>query len=248
MGMPVSPNYGTWRARFRADDGNETSATWTSGVLIPSSPVPDPHEQQADTVFRLRLQLVQTVTGATENLSRNYKVRYSLNAGSYTDVAAINATNAPIRYAASAHVSDGNSTTQQFTWSSGTYVSGRIDNNNNTGTITFSGSGEGHSEFEFILELYSPQLDEGDILSFRIYTTDNVALDTYEVTPRVTPLLTPPDIDGSMAVVERNRSDIFAGIETSPEVFNQRADDVGEGMVELKWDTVGVPDHVGTQS
>lgn len=47
---------------------------------------------------------------------------------------------------------------------------------------------------------------------------------------------------GSLAAQEFRR-DIFAGIETFPEVFNQRATNVGTNTIELTWDTIGVPDY-----
>lgn len=181
MGMAVASSYTQFAFRFRNDDGSQTGATWKESENVNAS-------INTGSVFRLRIQIGQTVTDANTGLTRSYKVRYSLNSGAYTDVAAIGSTTSPVRYASSGFVSDGDTTTVQLTPPPGlgSGQAGRIDNNNTTGDITFNVVG--FTDLEFILELYGPQLTSGDTIDFRVYDTANVALHVYSNTPRATPV------------------------------------------------------------
>ena len=179
MGMPVEGSYTQTRFRFRNDDGSETAASWKAAETTNVDIV-------VNTVFRLRVQVAQTISNANQNLSKNFKVRFSLNSGAYVDVAAIGATTTAVRYASSANVADGATTTSQLTAASGTFLAGRIDNNNDTGTLTFDI--QQYTDLEFVLELYGAQLTAEDTLDFRVYETGNTALNSYTNTPRATAL------------------------------------------------------------
>jgi hypothetical protein len=147
MGQTVNPSFTQSRFRFRNDDGSQATATWRAAENTNAS-IP------ASTVFRLRIQVAQTVTNANTALTRSFKVRFSKNNTSYIDVAAIGATTAAVRYASSSNVSDGDNTTSQLTAASGTFLTGKVDNNNTTGNLVFNI--QQYTDLEFVLELYGP--------------------------------------------------------------------------------------------
>jgi hypothetical protein len=115
MGAPVNPSFNQTSYRFRNDDGSQTSATWKAAVNTNVTEKPF-------VTFRCRFLIQQTVSNANTNLTRAYKLRYSLNGGAYDDVIAINGTTGQIRYSTSSNVSDGDATTQQI--GSGSFIAG----------------------------------------------------------------------------------------------------------------------------
>ena len=223
MGMPVLPSYTQTRYRFRNDDGNEIAATWKAAENTNVT-------QVVNQVFRLRIQVAQTVTDANENLVKDFKVRYSLNSGAYTDVAAIGATTSPVRYASSANANNGSSTTSQLTAASGTFTAGRIDNTNSTGNLTFNV--EQYTDLEFILELYGPQLSAGNTIDFRVYETSNTALDTYSATGRATPSF---DVSGSLVATESTADRALIAYQL-PQIIDPMVIPLTADSVTLSWD------------
>lgn len=178
MTATVNASYTQVSFRARFDDGSQTSATWQAAVNTNWT-------QNATTVFRVRFLVRQTVSSATALLAKAFKIKYSLNGGAYTDVAAQGATTAPIRYANSANITDNEATTQQI--GSGTFLAGVVDENGNTGTLTFSGTQNQETEIEFVVEFYTPQFTNGDTITLRVYETGDTALATYTTTPTIRP-------------------------------------------------------------
>lgn len=228
MGAPVESSYTQTRFRFRNDDGSQTAATWkdaeNASIL-----------QVVNSVFRLRIQVAQTVTNANRDLTKNFKVRFSRNSGVYTDVAGIGATTSGVRYAASANVSDGATTTSQLTAGSGTFLAGRIDNNNATGDLTFNI--QQYTDLEFVLELYGPQLTANDTLDFRVYETVDTVLNTYTQTARVTASFS---ITGSLDTQEENQDGIIF-IHALPVISDVDVINSGPSSVVASW--VSIPDY-----
>lgn len=175
MGAPTNPAFTQTSYRFRNDDGSQTTATWKAAVNTNSN-------EKAYRSFRCRFLIQQTVSAANQNLSRIFKLRYSLNGGTYTDVGAQNSETA-VRYASSVNVSDATATTQQV--GTGSFIAGTIDNNGDTGTITFTNSALSETEIEFVLELYGGLINEVDTLDLRVYETDNTVLTSYTNTARI---------------------------------------------------------------
>ena len=165
--------------RFRNDDGGETAATW-----ITAQDVNITREKGANRVIRLRIQIGQTTTNANSDLTHQYKVRLSRNSGAYADVGAQGAT-APVRYFNSTNVTHQEATTEQLAGEY-TFLPGVIDEQGNTGDITWAGSTRQETELEFVLEIVDAQVAAGDTLDFRVYRTNDEALSTYAVTPRIT--------------------------------------------------------------
>ena len=178
MGAPVNPSFVQQSFRFRNDNGSQTTATWAQSANVND-------ERSPFIIFRCRFLIQQTVSTANTNLTRAYKLRYSLNGGTYTDVAAQNSSDTPIRYADSSNIADDESTTQQL--GTGTFVTGQVDENGATGNINFTSGALSETEVEFVLELNS--VSNGDTLDLGVYETNNTVLATYTTTARVTALV-----------------------------------------------------------
>lgn len=179
MGAPVQPSF-TQRAFYFAEDDNfevlNTVISAISGSIT----------RKPYSIFRLRIRIEQTVSNANTALARNYKLRYSLNSGSYTDVGAQGSAT-PIRYANSSFITDNEVTTQGLYFLDDPYlfISGRVDENGDTGTITYSSGQLSCTEVEFVLELNGTLLNVSDTLDLRVYETNNTVLASYAETPRI---------------------------------------------------------------
>lgn len=222
MGAPVQPYYEQQVVRHRNDDGSESAATWMVAENT-STNIP------INTPFRFRVRVAQTISNANQNLNKEFTLRYSLNSGSYSVIAAINATTAPVRFANSAYVSDGDSTTRQLTIGNGTFITGRIDNNNTTGLLAFSGTS--YTELEFIIELYGPLLVVGDGVRLRVYETNGTALNNYSQTVLSNPSF---GTTGSLVVAEKGLDRALALYQT-PSIVTPFATAQGAGSVLLTW-------------
>jgi hypothetical protein len=165
--------------RFRDDDGSETGASWL-GLQNENVSL----SKGLDRKFRLRVQLSQTLTNANTALTKQYKVRYSINGEAYQNVGAPGA-NTPIRYTSSMHVTHQQVTTEQL---AGLYafLPGRIDAAANTGNIVWAGTAREDTELEFVLEFVDALISVGHTFDFRVYETTDTALNSYDVTPRLT--------------------------------------------------------------
>lgn len=177
MGAPVNPSFSQDMFRFRNDDNNQILATWianeNTNINIKSY-----------ITFRCRFAINQTVSSANTNLARNFKLRYSLNGGTYTDVGA-QGSQSVIRYADSKSITDNEATTNLILVSASTFVAGSVDENGDTGTITFTSGALSFTEVEFVLNIYGGLLNPSDTLDLRVYETNNTALAAYTQTARV---------------------------------------------------------------
>jgi hypothetical protein len=125
----------------------------------------------------------QTVANANRNLTRNYKLRYSLNGGGYTDLGAQSSATDPIRYADSPNITDNEATTQQI--GTGSFVTGAmlmkmeilVQSRLPHGALS-------ETELEFVIEIYGGRLLPSDTLDLRVFETNNTVLAAYTVTPR----------------------------------------------------------------
>jgi len=178
MGAPVQPSYTQAVFRGRNDNGTESSATWIESTDTNFT-------LQVSTTFRLRFRVQQTVTNANTNLTKNFKLRFS-DGGSYTNIGAQGTTASKVRYVNSSNITDNETTTDQLGTGTGSFIAGSVDENNDTGTITFTSGAASYTEIEFVIEVYGPLVDNNDVISFRVYETNNTVLDTYTVTPNVT--------------------------------------------------------------
>lgn len=174
MGAPVEPSFRQESFRFRNDDGSETTATWKAAINTNANEKPYVR-------YRCRFLIQQTVANANRNFTRNYKLRYSLNGGGYTDLGAQNAANHPIRYADSPNITDNEATTQQI--GSGSFVTGAMCETGDTGTITFTSGSLSETEVEFVIEIYGGLLTPFDTLDLRVFETNNTVLADYTETP-----------------------------------------------------------------
>jgi hypothetical protein len=175
MGAPVNPSFTQQSFRFRNDDGSQTTATW--------SQLANTNDRRKPFVFfRCRFLIQQTVSNANANLTRNYKLRYSLNDGTYTDVGA-QGSSTIIRYANSSNITDNEATTQQL--GTGSFVTGAMCETGDTGTITYNSGALSETEVEFVLELDGASINVSDTLDLRVYETNNTVLASYTQTARI---------------------------------------------------------------
>jgi len=175
MGAPINPSFTQASFRFRNDDGSQTTATWKAAVNVNS-------DEKAYRIFRCRFLIQQTVSNANTALTRNYKLRYSLNGGTYTDVGAQGSATI-IRYANSPNIVDDEATTQQI--GTGSFIAGDVDENGDTGTLTFTSGSLSETEIEFVLELYGGAINQTDNLDLRVFETNNTLLAAYTNTARI---------------------------------------------------------------
>jgi hypothetical protein len=165
--------------RWRADDGSETSATWLAAPRVNLESM-----KGANRVYRLRIQVSQTLTNANTGLTPAFKVRQSVNGGAYVDIGA-QGTNVAVRYRDSPNIVHQAATTEQLAGDF-TFIAGRIDEAGNSGTITFAGTSRQDTEIEFSIEVLDALVTAGATYDFRIYDTADAALGTYVDTPRMT--------------------------------------------------------------
>jgi len=175
MGAPVNPSFTQQSFRFRNDDGSQTTATWSQAANTND-------QRRPFVIFRCRFLIQQTVSSANTGLGRAFKLRYSLNSGTYTDVGAQDSATI-IRYANSPNITDDEATTQQL--GTGSFVAGDVDENGDTGTITFTSGALSETEIEFVLELNGADIKVGDTLDLRVYETNNTVLASYTQTGRI---------------------------------------------------------------
>lgn len=175
MGAPVNPSFTQQSFRFRNDDGSQTTATWSQTANVND-------QRKPFVIFRCRFLIQQTVSTANTALARAFKLRYSLNSGTYTDVGA-QGSSTVIRYADSPNITDDEVTTQQL--GTGSFVAGDVDENGDTGTITFTSAALSETEIEFVLELDGANINVNDTLDLRVYETNNTVLAAYTQTASI---------------------------------------------------------------
>ena len=161
--------------RFRNDDGSEAAATFMGTGNGEDQTI------DADTIFRLRFVIEETANG---NSNTGFELQYSLNDGGYNDVT----TTTPIQAVASAYDPDPQDDQALATARlgfSGTYASGRFDDDGATTTAIIIKNS--YTEVEFCLQIPTGALSDEDYFDLRVYAV-GVALNSYTDTPRVTVL------------------------------------------------------------
>jgi hypothetical protein len=157
---------------FRNNDGNEATATFM-GAQGSDQTLP------VDTIFRIRI-IVEETAGGVANVGGN--LHYQRNgAGGYIDITGAS-THVQAVDEAQSIADDTLLTTQRLTYS-GTYVSGRYDDDGvATTNVTLDAE---FTEFEFSIKIIGSAVNHGDTIDLRVYDAA-LALDVYSVTPRAT--------------------------------------------------------------
>ena len=173
-----------WTFRFRNDDDSEAAATWKAAGDVDVEVAPDEN-------VRLRIAAQETAGGST---TRAFKLQYSLNGGTFTDV---NASSSVVRCSASPHVAEDADTTDQI-GGSGTFVGtggfDEVDGRTSTANMAFAANG--HGEVEFCFQVLSADVADNDTIDFRIVDVTGTVLDGgYAIIPRLTVNETPPSGD-----------------------------------------------------
>jgi hypothetical protein len=131
-----------------------------------------------DTPFRLRF-VVQA--GTAEPASRTFYLYRSINAGAYSAISGN-------WYALSSQFANGDAATQVIATGTGTYTNGvGVENNYISNAVNLAASG--NTEIEFILLLFSGDVNNGDTVAFRLYSSVEYiaeAFATYTNTPTIT--------------------------------------------------------------
>jgi len=157
--------------RGRNDDGSESAATWKAAQDTNWA-------QLVEVPLRVRFRMDET--GGTAWTNKTFNLRYSLNGGAYTAVAA----GQPVVFAASGNFAQGDDCTTQLTGGTGTFVT----NNNGmceTGGAVNSGTGGYLFDVEFSIQLVGSSLNHGDTITLRVYDGTS-AINAYTVTPSIT--------------------------------------------------------------
>ncbi len=165
--------------RHRADDGDETTATWLHALDE------DWKEKNTglDTNLRVRFHVRQTV-GISE--SSNLTLRYSHNGGTYTRC---NASSSVIQMSASPNFTNATDCTQQIT-SAPTFLGNNQgmeedDGQTNNPLIVFAVGTR--TEVEMCFQIIGADVSAGDIIQLRQYrTSDTETLGSYPTTPTIT--------------------------------------------------------------
>lgn len=161
-------------ARFRNDDGSETTATWSAAEDANAT-------IGVDANFRIRLQVDETAGGTLNNFVG--VLRYSHNSGAYT---AVTGASSVVRASASANFADEAATTNQLTAPTGTFLTGAMDEADGSAGTTQIDFGAGQfTELEYCVQIVSTDVVNGDTIDFRVYRGTN-ALNSYAVTIRAT--------------------------------------------------------------
>lgn len=154
-------------ARFRNDDGSETTATWVATEGSNAS-------LNVDTNYRIRIQ-VQETDGTTTTFSP--VLRYSHNGGAYT---VVSGSSNVVRASASTQFADDATTTAQLTSPGGSFVAGRMDENGGT-TADITVTDSNYTEVEWCFQIRSADVANNDTVAFRAYDGTG-ALNSYTTT------------------------------------------------------------------
>lgn len=132
--------------------------------------------------FRVRIEVDETAGGA---VNVTWHIRYSVNGGAYNQLTSVT-TN--VQIVDNTSYADDTATTNLISGSSRTFLAGYADDAAgvmpNSGNQTWTGNQ--HTELDVCAQLVSANLNDGDTIDFRIYTSAGVALNTYTNTPRIT--------------------------------------------------------------
>lgn len=182
MGMPVVTAFDQDRFNRVANDASDESATL--GTTYTGNNTYS--DQNADTTFRMRFTINQTVSGADTNLTLTPTLYYSYNSGAWTEVGNPTDTDAPVRVVNSANVTDGGATTLRL-GGGYTEVTGAFeDTAPGAAGVTFSNPATGEAtEYEWAVEIYSgfSGLANGDTIALRVQDGATALSGNYDAVP-----------------------------------------------------------------
>jgi len=181
--------------RFRFDDGTEVTATFRQDEDVDDDIL-------VDTIFRLRFTVEETggVAG-----TEDFRLNRQINGGGYGQVTD---TGTLIQTAdsADAGVNDGDATTDIITgpdpFAAGEIVSSETPGNADTNSAT-SIAASGHTQIEFVLQIVGADVNDNDVIDFRMTNTMNQLLDSYGQIATLT--VDKPAAGGSLASVNPQR-------------------------------------------
>lgn len=170
----ITPVYDQSAFRGRNSDGNETTATWIAAENANWAITGTSYH------FKIRFVVQETAGGSA---AKTYKLQYSLNGGSWTDV-----TGSSDPVISDENTLDGTATTDQI-GGTGTFIAGNfVGIGGTSASITIPASG--HTEIEYGILWTSPT--PGDSIQFRVIIPVSTVLGAYSNTPTLTfPAFTP---------------------------------------------------------
>lgn len=140
----------------------------------------------ADTPIQLRTRIQETA-GKAGGSSDSYRLQYSKNGGTWTDVTTISSN---VKGFDSTYLTDGGATTKRISGGSGSFIAGKISE---TGIVSnFQLTANNHTEFLYSLSLISSDLSTDDYLEFRVLLNGSTM--STLVTPRVTKVNLRPSV------------------------------------------------------
>lgn len=165
---PITAVFDQKAFRGRNSDGNETTATWIAAENVNWSITGTGYH------FKIRFVVQETAGGST---AKTYKLQYSLNGGSWTDV-----TGASDPAISDENTLDGTATTDQI-GGTGTFVAGNfVGIGGTSASITIPANG--HTEIEYGILWTSPA--PGDSIQFRVIIPVSTVLGAYSNIPTLT--------------------------------------------------------------
>jgi len=178
VGGGALPTFTQTRYRFHQVRGTEASPVLICVICTENVSISTP----AGAAFRLRVKF------KTDNdpAGTSFKLRYSKDSGSYTDIPDIMGADFISWYGNSGSTdipAAGTATTELLTSDEATNVTcAVIRSSSDYPNLDFN---NGETECEYVLQL-SNSVTPLTTYDFRVYKSDNTALDTYSVTPRLT--------------------------------------------------------------
>jgi hypothetical protein len=168
--------------RFRNDDGDETDATWmeplNTDVTIDAA--------TSDADFRIRFQISNDSGPQTAGTS-DWKPQFSQNGGAWTDVGAREATDVAVRAQSSTNLVNNEPTTEQLAGTQ-VYTAGLVKDDF-TDIANRPLASIRDTEHEFVMELYSANITDGDTIDLRMIRFEvlvDAPFRSYTQIPRIT--------------------------------------------------------------
>lgn len=143
--------------RWRNDDGTETTATWAAA----ENANPAQGALALDTNYRIRFEMEETATASPAG-GLTPRIQYNKNSAGWINVTT---SSLVVRAVTSANVSDGTATTNQISTSTRSFLAGTVSADGSAGSVVMSNQ---QSEFEYIFQLRSADLVEGDVVQIRV--------------------------------------------------------------------------------
>ena len=167
-----SPTFDHTNFQFYADDGSESAATALAAVNTDIT-------LASDGECRYRGEIDND--SANNAAAENFRLEYSHNSGSYSNVFA---TSSVIINKASAFVSDNTVTTNRISGVGSTFTAGLFESSSGVPASIAVDSDE-HTEIEFMLGIVTADVSDGDTIDLRYYSTDGSTF-TYTNIGRIT--------------------------------------------------------------